>query len=155
MNIQTTSRKCQNSDSIFRRRMFDSVSLPFSSRIIITAIHISPIVMCSPWVPTRVKYEDRKPLLLQLLPCSTKLWNSLISRPRKAIPRQKVIKKYTSAFCFFLAWTDIVARPQVKLLVSRITVSIRTLCFLVLANRLFAGFLAAVCPRSYGRYKTP
>ena len=118
-----TSKKCQNKLKQVSLLKVDSVRPRNKTCPSITSIHNSPQVMCKPCVPTNVKNEDKKALFCQLFPARTKSVNSVSSNVKKEIPRIKVMIKKVIVSAFLCVCAAIIARPHVKLLVSRMSVS--------------------------------
>ncbi|MNG35218.1 hypothetical protein D3C84_1218980 [compost metagenome] len=75
------------------------------------AIQIRPLVTCRPWVPTRVKNPDRKPLRLGPKPSAISTWNSLISMPMKPAPNRKVMPSQPRTWFFLPLNNASMAKP--------------------------------------------
>lgn len=125
MKIQTMSRKCQK--RLKSVNFLTTLCVRPLNQIAIRqmAIHNNPAVICSPCVPTSVKKDERNALLCQLLPSSISLLNSVSSNTRKTNPSRNVTPNHDSTCLLLLFRTASIASPQVKLLVSSISVSAR------------------------------
>ena len=73
-----------------RRRLFCGIRPWVITCTISTTSQMMPKVTCSPWVPTRVKNDDRKALRQGPAPSAIMWANSFSSRPRKAAPNRPV-----------------------------------------------------------------
>src|SRR3989338_547817 len=126
IKIQTRSKKCQN-----KLNSVSCLTVPESSPLFQTfvrrvTIHSNPTAICSPCVPTRVKNEERNALAWKLDPSEIRWENSVSSMVRKATPSKNVTLNQVKTRFLLFRFTARMARPQVKLLVSKIKVSTRT-----------------------------
>ena len=90
-----------------------------------TVIQSNPTVMCSPWVATSVKKDDKKPLRRQLLPSWIKISKFVKLQTQKSQPEHKSDSKPEQYYIALVLTAASKARPQVKLLVSNRNVSNR------------------------------
>src|SRR5260370_923931 len=123
MPTQAMSRKCQNRPRRNRRETTGPESPLTKTWPVMIRIQIRPTLTCVPWVPTRVKKADRKPLRSGPAPALIRPRNSRTSRNTKPAPSTKVKSSHDSTAERLPAFDESEAKPKVVLLTSSSAVS--------------------------------